>query len=58
MFKFVGDRIVNEHGKAIDVSGGRDDENRNIEATNQHDGIGQRWSVVYADEIKPVPSKG
>jgi hypothetical protein len=58
MFKFRGDRIVNEHGKAVDVSGGRDDENRNIEVTNQHNGVGQRWAVVYADEIKPVPTKG
>ena len=42
----------------MDVSGGVDDENRNIIMYKQHKGLNQQWDVVYADEYKAEPIKG
>jgi hypothetical protein len=42
----------------MDVSGGVDDENRNIIMYNKHKGLNQQWDVIYADEYPAEPVKG
>jgi hypothetical protein len=58
MFRLEGAYIVNERGKAMDVHGGVDAENRNIIVWNKHGKVNQQWDVVYADEWKGEPTKG
>jgi hypothetical protein len=58
MFRMQGAFIVNEQGKAVDVSGGVDGENRNIIVHPKHGKINQQWDIVYADEWKGEPKKG
>jgi hypothetical protein len=41
MFKYLNGNIVNEKGKAMDVQGGHDSENRNILMWNKHNGLNQ-----------------
>ena len=36
----------------MDVHGARDAENRNVIAWPRHNGLNQRWTVVYLDTIK------
>ena len=42
----------------MDVSGGVDDENRNIVMWNKHSKLHQQWDVIYADEYPEEPKKG
>ena len=42
----------------MDVSGGADQENRNIIAYPLHRRINQQWDIIYADEWKGEPGKG
>jgi hypothetical protein len=58
MFRLKGNNIVNEKGKALDVSGGADRENQNIIVYNLHGKINQQWNIVYVDEDKEEPKKG
>lgn len=59
MFRVQGAFIVNEgNGKVFDVSGGVDDENRNVITYNKHGGLNQQWDVIYADEYPDEPTKG
>ena len=58
MFRLKGQNIVNEHGKVFDVSGGQDRENQNIIVWNKHNGLNQRWNIVYADQDKEEPKDG
>ena len=53
-----GEHIINEKGKAVDVHGGQDHENRNIIVWNRHNGLNQRWRIRYVDTLKPEPKKG
>jgi hypothetical protein len=57
MFRLDGAFIVNEHGKVFDVSGGVDNENRNVIIYNKHGKINQQWDVLYTDEWKGEPVK-
>jgi hypothetical protein len=41
---------VNEKGKVLDVSGGVDQEDRQIIVWNKHGKINQQWDIIYADE--------
>ena len=50
--------VVNEKGKVFDVTGGIDDENRNIIVYNKHGKVNQLWDIVYADEYPAEPIKG
>jgi membrane carboxypeptidase/penicillin-binding protein PbpC len=50
--------MVNEKGKVMDVSGGKDNENQNIIMYKKHGGLNQQWDVVYADEYPDEPKKG
>jgi hypothetical protein len=59
MFRVQGAFIVNEgNGKVFDVSGGVDDENRNVITYNKHGGLNQQWDVIYADEYPREPING
>ena len=58
MFRRSGLHILNERGKAVDVSGGVDVENRNIIVHNKHNGLNQQWDIMYVDAMKPDPKKG
>jgi hypothetical protein len=42
----------------MDVSGGVDNENRNVIMWNKHNGLNQQWDIIYVDEMKPEPKKG
>jgi hypothetical protein len=58
MFRFDKGFIINEKGKAMDVSGGVDAENRNIIMYRKHGKLNQQWDIVYADEYPEEPKKG
>jgi membrane carboxypeptidase/penicillin-binding protein PbpC len=58
MFRFKNGFIINEKGKAMDVSGGVDAENRNIIMYRKHGKLNQQWDIVYADEYPEEPKKG
>jgi hypothetical protein len=58
MFRYHGTTFINEHGKAMDVSGNVDSENRNIIAWKKHGKVNQQWDLIYADEYPAEPVKG
>jgi len=59
MFKRDGALIVNvKNGKAMDVHGGVDAENRNVIMWTKHGKINQQWNIIYADEYEEEPGKG
>jgi len=58
MFRYQGGFVANEKGKVMSVSGGLDNENRNIVVENKNGKVHQRWKVVYVDEYEKEPTKG
>jgi hypothetical protein len=58
MFRYQSGWLVNEHGKVMDVHGGRDDENRDIIVWKKHNGLNQQWDIIHADKWKRDPKKG
>ena len=59
MFKMDDAFLVNiKDGRAMDVSGNIDAENRNMIIHKKHGGLNQQWDVVYADEWTGEPKKG
>ena len=58
MFRSVGDEIVNDKGKVLEVAGGYDGENKNIAVAKSNGEIHQQWDIVYADEYPEEPKKG
>jgi hypothetical protein len=58
LFRYQDGYLVNERGKVVDVSGGRDMENQNIHMWNKHGGENQQWDIWYADELPPELKKG
>jgi hypothetical protein len=50
--------ITNEKGKVIAVSGGQDNDNRNLVMEQRNNKIHQRWRVVYVDQYEAEPTKG
>jgi len=50
--------VTNERGKVMDVSGGLDDEGRNIIVYNKHGKINQQSDIIYVDEYPDEPKKG
>lgn len=46
-FNLDGDRIVNERGLVLDVSGGRDRNGQNVLVWKKHNGLNQKWKVDY-----------
>jgi hypothetical protein len=58
MFRNKDGFITNERGKVIAVSGGIDNENRNIVMEVKNGKVHQRFKLVYADEYEKEPTKG
>jgi hypothetical protein len=58
MFRNKDGFITNERGKVIAVSGGIDNENRNIVMEVKNGKVHQRFKVVYVDEYEKEPTKG
>jgi hypothetical protein len=59
MFRVKDDKfITNEKGKVIAVSGGLDNENRNIVMESRNNQAHQKWSITYVDEYEEEPTKG
>jgi len=58
LFRSVGDEIVNDKGKVLEVAGGYDGENKNIAVAKSNGEIHQQWDIVYADEYPEEPKKG
>jgi hypothetical protein len=58
MWRYADNYLTNEKGKVMSVSGGLDNENRNIVVENKNGKVHQRWRVVYVDEYKGEPTKG
>jgi hypothetical protein len=58
MFRYQNGYVTNERGKVIAVSGGLDNENRNIVMETNNGKVHQRWKIVYVDEYKGEPTKG
>jgi hypothetical protein len=42
----------------MDVSGGKDAEGQNVQVWNRHNGVNQRWKIVYLDEADKEATKG
>jgi hypothetical protein len=58
MWHYQNGFVVNEKGKVMDVSGGRDAENQKIISWKKHGGLNQQFDVVYADQWPSEPKKG
>jgi hypothetical protein len=58
MFRYQDSYVTNERGKVIAVSGGLDNENRNIVMEQKNGKVHQRWKVVYVDQYEDEPTKG
>ena len=58
MFRSVGEEIVNDKGKVLEVAGGYDGENKNIAVAKSEGKLHQQWDIVYADEYPEEPKKG
>jgi formylmethanofuran dehydrogenase subunit E-like metal-binding protein len=59
LFKKDGEFIINEKdGRALDVQGGVDAENRNIIVNRNNGKTNQRWQIIYVDEYPDEPTKG
>jgi len=42
----------------LDVHGGKDEEGRKVIVWKRHNGLNQRWRVVYLDDKKAEPTTG
>jgi hypothetical protein len=50
LFKYQGEQFINVHNeKALDVSGGKDEEGRSVIVWKKHNGNNQKWTIVYLD---------
>ena len=58
MFRYADNFVTNEKGKVIVVSGGLDNENRNIVMEQKNGKTHQRWRIIYVDEYEEEPTKG
>jgi hypothetical protein len=58
-FKYVGEHIVSPYNhKAVDVYEGKDQEAQNIIMWKKHNGLNQKWKLVYLDDTDKEPVKG
>jgi hypothetical protein len=53
-----GHYLTNEKGKVVAVSGGLDNENRNLVMESRNNKVHQRWRVVYVEDYEKEPTKG
>lgn len=54
----IGHFINFSNGKAIDVSGGKDEEARPVIVWKKHNGTNQKWGIVYLDTKAKQRTKG
>jgi hypothetical protein len=55
-FRYHQDNFINIHtNKVLDISGGKDNEGQNVIVYNRHNGLNQRWRIVYVDTVKDLP---
>jgi hypothetical protein len=55
MFKWIEGEGAFENiqnGKRLDVSGGRDEEGRNVQVYKKNGTPAQKWKLVYADKAE------
>lgn len=59
IFKYSGQNIVNvKDGRVLDVQGGKDKEGQDVFVWKKHNGLNQRWKILYLDEKQEEPTKG
>jgi hypothetical protein len=58
MFRYRGGWLINERGKAMDVHGNRDEENRDVIVWKKHAGLNQQFDIIYKDQYPKDPTKG
>jgi hypothetical protein len=58
MFRYRGGWLINERGKAMDVHGNVDQENRDIIVWKRHGGLNQQWDIIFKDQYPKDPKKG
>lgn len=59
MFYLKGEYIVNTKGQVLQSRDNSDQINYySVKADKKNDVLGQKWTLVYADEAKPVCKKG
>jgi len=46
------------NSKVLDVSGGKDEEGRNVQSWKKNGSDAQKWSIIYADEATKIRTKG
>jgi len=47
-----------QDNRVLDVQGGRDAEGQNCIVWKRHNGLNQRWKILYLDEKKAEPTQG
>lgn len=59
IFKYNGQNIVNiKDNRVLDVEGAKDREGQDVFVWKRHNGLNQRWKIVYLDEKAEEPKKG
>jgi len=59
LFKLNGEHIQNvRNNKCLDVTGGRDAEAQNVQVYGKHNGLNQRWTILYEEDKDDVKTKG
>jgi hypothetical protein len=57
-FHLEGEFLINEKGKAVQVEGNTDVENQNVNVNVRNGQIGQKWSIMYVDQVPKEPVAG
>jgi hypothetical protein len=47
-----------KNNKVLDVKGGQDREGQDCLVWGKHNGLNQRWKILYLDEKEKEPTKG
>jgi len=59
LFKYEGEHIQNvRNNKCMDVTGGKDVEGQNVQVYNKHNGLNQKWTILYDEDEKDEKTKG
>jgi len=59
IFKYEADNIVNiQNQKVLDVAGGKDAEGQKVLVWALHNGLNQRWKILYLDNKEEEQDKG
>jgi hypothetical protein len=59
LFKYSGQNIMNvQDGKVLDVQSNRDKEGQQVIVWRRHNGLNQRWKILYLDQKEKEPTTG